>query len=264
MNAIKNISKACAVAAICCFGLTTTDASAQLRSVRGMGVDRPAEELFSLQTPYTQPAGSTQLIVGGSHERRDEARNSHIMGRAEYGLTDRIQLQAELPIDIADQQSGFNAQTGVSRASFGATARITEPQAAVALSAGMDVAVPFSNSEDDATGDRPDRGPSYQPSLMAATGIGPMTVHASAKAELDQSERSLKYGVGSMYNAGSWVPSLEVSSKSVEDQRSEYFVTPGVTYKFSESTQLGVGADIGVGDLAGSSNLMAKFSVRLP
>jgi len=264
MNTMKHISKAFAVAAVCCFGLVSNDASAQLRSVRGMGVDRPAEELFSIQTPYNQPAGSTQIIIGGSHERMGDARNSHIMGRAEYGLTDRIQLQAELPIDIADQRSGYTAQTGVSRASFGATASITEPQSAVALSAGMDVEVPFANNDNNVTGDRPDRGPAYKPSLMAATGIGPMTVHASAQATLDQTGRSIDYGVGSMYNAGSWVPSLEVSSKSMEDQRSQYAITPGLTYKFSESTQLGVGAAIGLGDQAGSSNLMAKFSLRLP
>jgi len=266
MNAINLFRSPIALAAVCAVGmsLSRTSADAQLRSVRGGGVDRPAEELFSIQTPYVQPAGSTQMIIGGSHERSGDQRNSHIMGRAEYGLTDRIQLQAELPIDIGDRSSNFAAQTGVSRASFGATARVTEPQAAVALSAGMDVEVPFQGTSHDVTGDRPQQGPSFKPSLMAATGIGPMTVHASAQGDLGQSSRSINYGVGSMYNAGSWVPSVEVSAKSTESQRSQYSVTPGLTYKFSETTQLGVGAGIGLGDQAGSSNLMAKFSVRLP
>lgn len=265
MNTVKFLSKPLAVAAACYLGLSATPASAQLSVERGMGVDRPAEELFILQTPYTQPAGSTQMIIGADHQRSGDIRNTHIMGRVEYGLTDRIQLQGEIPVDIADRSSGFTAQTGVSRAQIGAMASLTKPESSVALSAGMNIEYPFAGTSNDVTGDRPSEGPTFKPELSAATGVGPMTVQASAQAELGQPTRAMNYGIGSMYSAGNWVPSLELSSRAIENQRSEYYVTPGVTYKFSDRTQLGVGAGIGVGQQSqGNSQLMAKFSLRLP
>jgi len=257
------ILRATAIAITCCVGLhlNSSMASAQLIDM-GDGVSRPAEELFIGQTGYTQPQGSTQMIVSGSHERTGDMRHSGVSMRAEYGLTDRLQLQAELPLDITDRSSSFAAQTGVSRIEGGATYRVTGDDSPVALSAAMDIEAPLAKATD-VTGDRPANGPLFKPSLMAATGSGAVTAHASAQAELGQPTRAINYSVGSQYSAGSWVPSLELNSRAAENANPEFYATPGVTYKFSEQTQLGVGAAIGLNDQSKDAQIMAKFSVSL-
>jgi len=268
---VKNIARqtsglirgTCAVA-LMCVGLhfTSAPASAQLIDMSGDQVSRPAEELFSGQTVYTQPQGSTQMIISGSQNRTGDLRDSRVSARAEYGLTDRLQLQAEVPLDITDQSSNFAAQSGISHVSGGATYRMTNIGSPIALSAGMDVDVPLAKATD-VTGDRPASGPMFKPSLIMGVGSGPVTVHASAQAELGEPTRAINYGVGSQYSLGNWVPSLELNSRAVENANPEMYVTPGVTYKFSETTQLGAGAAIGLNDQSKTAQLMAKFSVSL-
>jgi hypothetical protein len=243
-----------------CAGLHLT-ASAQLIDM-DENVSRPAEELFMGQTVYTQPEGTTQMIVSGSQNRTGDLRASHLSARAEYGLTDRLQLQAEIPLDITDRSSNFTAQSGVSRIVGGATYRMTSIGSPIAASAALDIEAPLAKASD-VTGDRPAAGPMFKPSLIMATGSGPVTVHASAQAELGQPTRALNYGIGSQYSLGNWVPSVEVNSRAIENGRPEFYATPGVTYKFSDRAQLGAGAAIGLNDQSKSTQLMAKFSLQL-
>jgi len=267
---VKNITRRplglirgmCAVA-LMCIGLHFNGATASAQLIdMDEGVSRPAEELFVGQTEYTQPKGSTQMILSGSQTRSGDLRDSRVSARAEYGLTDRLQLQAEVPLDITDKSSNFAAQSGVSRISGGATYRITSNVSPVALSAGMDIEAPLAKATD-VTGDRPAAGPMFKPSLMVGTGSGPVTAHANAQAELGQPTRAINYSVGSQLDLGNWVPSVELNSRAIENAHPEFYATPGVTYKFSEQTQLGVGAAIGLNDVSKDAQFMAKFSVSL-
>jgi len=252
----------CAVA-LMCIGLhfNSPTASAQLIQM-DEGVSRPAEELFVGQTVYTQPQGGTQMVLSGSQIRTGDMRDSRIAAHVKYGLTDRLQLQAELPVDISDRSSGFTAQTGVSRIEGGATYRMTNLGSPVALAAGMNIEAPLAKATD-VTGDRPAAGPIFKPSLIMATGSGAVTVHTSAQAELGQPSRALNYSIGSQYSLGSWVPSLELNSRAVENAHPQFYATPGVTYKFSEQTQLGLGTAIGLNNQSNDVQVIGKFSVSL-
>jgi len=251
-----------AIAATCCIGLLNgTTASAQ--TITNEPIDRPVEELFIGQTAYTQPQGETQMIVSGAQTRTGDIRNTNIIGRAEYGVTDHLQLQAELPLDIADRSSNFTAQTGVSRAQVGAMYNFMDRRDPVAISAGMDVEVPLGSSQD-VTGDRPSQGPTFKPSLIIAGGTGITTVHASAQAELGQPEKAVNYSVGSMFNLGSFVPTVEVNARAMENTRPEFYATPGLYYKFSDRTQVGLGAAIGLNKQSQDVKAVAKISLQLP
>jgi hypothetical protein len=263
---VKNITRrtsslvkgACAIA-LMCVGMHT--ASAQLIQM-DEEVSRPAEELIKGQTVYTQPQGTTQMILSGSQIRSGDMRDSRVSARAEYGVTDRLQLQAEVPLDITDRSSNFTAQSGVSHVSGGATYRFTGIGSPVAVAAGMDVDVPLAKATD-VTGDRPASGPMFKPSLIMATGSGAVTVHGSAQAELGEPTRALNYSLGSQYDLGNWVPSLELNSRAIENASPEFYATPGVTYKFSDRTQLGVGAAIGLNDQSNTAQIIGKFSMSL-
>jgi len=251
-----------AIAAIC-LGLHLNNATAPAQTITNEPLDRPVEELFIGQTAYTQPQGSTQMILSGSQARTGDLRNTNVIGRAEYGVTDHLQLQAELPFDITDRSSNFTAQTGVSRAQVGAMYSFMDRRDPVAISAGVDVEVPLGSSSD-VTGDRPSQGPTYKPSLIVAGGTGITTVHASAQGELGQPSKAVNYSVGSMFNLGSWVPTMELNSRAQENIRPEFYATPGLTYKFSDRAQIGAGAAIGLNDQSQDVKAVAKFSLQLP
>jgi len=251
-----------AIAAMC-IGLYLNSATAPAQTITNLPIDRPVEELFVGQTAYTQPQGETQMIVSGAQTRTGDLRNSNVIGRAEYGLTDHLQLQAELPFDITDRSSNFTAQTGVSRAQAGVTYNFMDRRDPVAISAAMDVEVPLGSARD-VTGDRPSQGPTYKPSLIVAGGAGITTIHTSAQAELGQPSKAVNYSVGSMYNLGSWVPTLEVNARAQENTRPELYATPGLYYKFSDRTQVGVGTAIGLNDQSQDVKVMAKLSLQLP
>jgi predicted porin len=252
------------LALACALGLQVGSSAASAQVLIGDGVNRPSEELMIGQTVYTQPSGSTQLIVGASQARTGDVRNSHISARGEYGVTDRFQVQGEVPLDITDRSSNFTAQSGISRFQVGASYALTAPSSPIAVTGAMDIEAPLSGSSNNVTGDRPSAGPTYKPQLIAAMGSGPVTVHANAQAELGQPSRAINYNVGSQFSLGSWVPSLEMNARSTENQRSEYYVTPGVTYKFSDRAELGAGVAVGLNDQSQTTQLMAKFNMRLP
>jgi hypothetical protein len=251
-----------AIAAVC-LGLHLNSATAPAQVRTNEPLDRPVEELFIGQTGYTQPQGSTQMILSGSQGRTGDLRNTNVIGRVEYGVTNNLQLQAELPFDITDRSSNFEAQTGVSRAQVGAKYNFMDRINPVALSAGVDVEFPLGTS-DDVTGDRPSQGPTYKPSLIVAGGTGITTVHASAQAELGQPSRAFKYSVGSMFKLGSWVPTKEFKSRAQDKVSPEFYATPGLTYKFSDRAQIGAGAAIGLNDQSEDVRAVAKISLQLP
>jgi hypothetical protein len=253
------------LALACAVGLQVGSSAASAQVLIGDGVSRPAEELFIGQTGYTRPAGSTELVLSGDPARTGESRNSHISAMAKYGISDHLQIQGMVPLDIADRSSNFTAQTGISRFQVGASYRMTADESPIAVTGAMDIEAPLSGTSHDVTGDRPSAGPTYKPQLIAAMGSGPVTVHANAQAELGQPTRAINYNVGSQYSLGSsWVPSLELNARSTENQRSEYYVTPGVTYKFSDRAQLGAGAAVGLNNQSQDVQVMAKFSMQLP
>jgi len=260
----KNITRSLlTMAMISCAGiLTATSVAPAQRINMSENVSRPAEELVIGQTSYTQPEGTTQLILSASQDRTNDSRSSTVSMRGEYGVTDRLQLQGELPVDIMDRSSSsFSAQSGITRAQVGAKYGITTTHDPVALSAAMDIEFPFGSS--DVNGERPSAGPTYKPALMLSTGSGPVTAHADAQAELGQPSRALNYNAGTQFSLGSWVPSVEVNARAMENSAPEVYATPGVTYKFSDRAQLGAGAAIGLNDQSESVKLMAKFSMQL-
>jgi hypothetical protein len=229
----------------------------------GEELGRPVENLFSGMTTYTEPQGGMEFSLSGAHERAGDARNSSVMARVEYGVTDNLQAHVQFPFDIADRSSGMEAQTGASRIEAGAKLGLIDDNSPVALSIGGDIEVPLSASGD-VSGERPGAGPLFKPSLMVGGGGGSAEVHASAQAELGGDDNALNYSVGSIFNTGSAItPSLELSSRAQDNAAPQFYATPGVTYSFSDRAELGVGAGIGLNEVSDDVQLMARFSFNL-
>lgn len=224
-------------------------------------IDRPVQELFMTQTVQTQRAGEVQLSVGAMHQRDGDLRFSEISSRAEYGLTDRLQLQAQLPFQVNDRPTNFEAQTDVSNLQVGATYSILRGDDPISLSAGMDVAVPIGDQEAMPDG-RNDDMTTWKPSLMVARDFGAAQVHADAQAEINAGADALNYNVGAIFDAGVFSPIVELNARSVEDSRPEFYATPGLFYSFSERAQVGVGVPIGLNEQSRDGQIMAKFNLQ--
>lgn len=224
-------------------------------------IDRPVQELFMTQTVQTQRAGELQLSVGAMHQRDEDLRFSEISSRAEYGVTDRLQLQAQLPFQVNDRPTNFEAQTDVSNLQVGATYSLLRGDDPISLSAGMDVAVPIGDQAAMPDG-RNDDQTIWKPSLMAAHDFGAAQVHADAQAELSGGADAINYNLGAIFKAGVLNPVLELNARSVEDSKSEFYVTPGLFYSFSESAQVGVGVPIGLNEQSRDGQIMAKFNLQ--
>jgi len=264
-------------ALMCALGLGIGAANAQAQdspyddyyySASGSGAaNMPVYRLFQTETPYSPEQGTVLLSASGNQNRTSDLRNTQVLGRVDYGITDHLSASVGLPVEIGDQSTGVAASNGISHLQAGAQYSVSPFMAPISMAAAMNVDVPLgSGSGNDAIGARPQSGPMFKPSLSAAMGTGPITTNASVAAELGESTRALDYSVAGVGGFGAWAPSLELTARSPENQRSEYYVTPGVSYSLSDRAQVGVGYSVGIGSAATSSRqnqIQAKFNFHL-
>lgn len=266
---MKTIRNSCAIALTCLgAGLASTAASAQDMNYdydfdvpAERQINRTVDELFMTQTVQTEQAGELQLSVGAMHQRDGDLRFSEIATRAEYGLTDRLQLQAQLPFQINDRPSNFDAQTDVSNLQVGASYSILRGDDPISLSAAMDVALPIGDQTAMPDG-RNDDQTIWKPSLMVARDFGAAQVHADAQAEMSGGDDAINYNVGAIFDVGALAPTMELNARSMENSTPEFYATPGLFYSFSENAQVGVGVPIGLNEQSRDGQVMAKINVR--
>lgn len=258
-----------AIAAACCLGLGAMSPALHAQDMYEYDfdvpaerqIDRPIEDFFIGRTVQTQEAGEMQLSAGAMHQRDGDLRFSEIRTRAEYGLTDRLQLQAELPFQVNDRPTNFEAQTDVTSLQVGATYSILRGDDPISLSAGMDVAVPIGDDEAMPDG-RDDSRNIWKPSLMVARDFGPTQVHADAQAEIMDGANALNYNVGMVYPVGVVAPTLELNARAVENGSPQVYATPGLYYNFSERAEVGLGVPIGLNEQSRDGQIMAKFNFQ--
>jgi hypothetical protein len=263
INSSKSIKylKPLAFAVICALGLNVAPASAQVRG--DMGVNGNPNQVFTGRTVVTQDEGEAQFSISGDHRRAGDDRLNTLQARAAYGITNSLQAQVSVPLDIYDQSSNFSAQTGVSRLEGGLTYQVTGKSAPLSLAAGMNVEVPLEGRQNDVIGEQPSAGPTFKPNLQVGTGMGFTTMYADVEAELGQDARGLNYSVGAQTPIGVFRPALELNARTMENSGPEYYATPGVFYSISSGTELGVGASIGLNDRSDDSRFSAQLNMTL-
>lgn len=235
--------------------------TSSIQSMSSSQISRPVDQLFTGQTVYSEEKGNLQLSLSGAHERDGSQRFNEVTARAEYGVTDRLQFQAELPYQVADRTGSFSADKNVGNVEVGALYSIMRGSAPISLSAAMDVQIPVGHQS--AISDN--RGSSetlLKPSIIAAKDFSGTQVHSSIQAELGGADRALNYNVGAVRQFGSWSPTVEMAAQTMDNRAPEFYATPGVYYNFSNRAELGVGAPIGLNAPAEDAQIMAKFNFR--
>jgi len=257
----KSYLKPLSLALMCALGLSAAPADAQVRG--DMGLNGNPNQIFTGRTITTQDAGEMQLQVSGDHRRAGDDRLNTLQASAAYGITNSLQAQVSVPVDIYDQSSNFSAQSGLSRLEGGLTYAITGKTDPVSVAAGLNVEVPLRAEQNDVIGERPSAGPAFKPSLQIGTGMGFTTMYADVEAELGQDVRGLDYSIGAQHPIGAFRPAIELNARTNESSGPEYYATPGVFYSISPSTQLGVGASIGLNDRSDDSRFSAQLNMTL-
>lgn len=173
-----------------------------------------AQELFLVETVYTQDRGEVQLTL---HSRLQDETHTRLLG--EYGITDRFQLSLTTP---AVEGNGGDEERAWE---LGALYGLVPGQSPVALSAGLELGL------------APDDAPQWEPVAIAARQWGPVQVHASAGTELHAAADAFFAGLGVMLDAHRLTPTLEFAWSASEHE----YLVPGVFVHPRRGVEAGFG-----------------------
>jgi len=221
------------------------------------------------RTVQTQSKGTTEISLGASHERssveQGSQRFSEIKARAEVGVTDRLQLQAELPYQVDDRPgNNFTAQENFGNFQVGATYSLMRGDDPISMSAGLDVQIPVGHQANLPSNDlRSSDQTLWKPSLIVARDFGGMQVHTNMQAELGTGTRGFNYDISAIAPIGRVAPSLELNARTLENATPQFYATPGLTYSFSDRTKLGVGVPIGLNSQSTEAAVVGRLSLQL-
>lgn len=204
------------------------------------------EEFFLSDAVRNEDKGELQFTFAVDSRRN---LGSNAVLQMEYGLTNQLQLNFELPYGFT---AGENSEipTYWSTTSVGLQYQILRSDSPFALSAGMAFGVPVkSNSRME-----------YEPSILAAKTFRKLQVHASFAADIEQWKPSLQYNLASVYPVRrNWFPTLEFNGRRLE-RRNAFYVTPGIYRHFAHRLEAGVGVPAGFAGIAARIGIVGKIN----
>jgi hypothetical protein len=147
----------------------------------------------------------------------------------EYGLTNRLQLNAELPYGIhSSGQSEVPLRW--STVNLGAEYQFVRSSHPFALTAGFAVNIPVANRGEFA----------WEPEILAAKQLGNTQLHASFLAGLGKDSQEYEYNLASVTNLHSaWFPTLEFNGRRTDAGANLYYLTPGIYRHFRHRVEAG-------------------------
>ena len=203
------------------------------------------EEFFLSEAVRNENKGELQLTL--SVDSRNQLGSNTVL-QLEYGLTDRLQVSAEVPYGITAERYS-EVPVGWSSTTAGIQYQFFHDRA-FALTAGMGVGFPVSSKGE----------LSWEPTVLAAKSFGKLQLQGSVVAELEKESRSLAYNVASVYPVRRrWFPTLEWNARRVL-ARNAFYLTPGLYRHFDHGFEVGVGAPLGIGGTASSVGVVGKIT----
>jgi hypothetical protein len=204
------------------------------------------EEFFLSDAVRNQDKGELQFSFGVDSRQKMGTTTSL---KTEYGITRRLQLNAELPYGVTEEERSESTSRW-STASLGFQYQIIRSDFPFALSAGMAVGVPVSS-----TGEV-----EYQPMILAAKAFRRAQLHASFVADIEEEESAFQYNLGFVYAIQRhWFPTLEFNGRYLHDKNA-FYLTPGLYRRFEHRFECGIGVPLGVSGGAGAVGIVGKLS----
>jgi hypothetical protein len=201
------------------------------------------QEFFLSDAVRSQEKGELQITFG-VHSRHGSGTNAFM--KSEFGLTDRLQLSAEVPYDEDIPASSPNR----SMPEVGVHYQIIHGQVPFSLTAGIDVELPLGSS----------REIEWEPSIIAARAFGKLQVHVGLSTNLQAAKPSFESNLASVYSVDRrWFPTLELTSKQVHGNDALY-LTPGLYRHFQHRLEFGVGVPLGIGGTSSALGIVTKMN----
>lgn len=204
------------------------------------------QEFFLSEAVRSQDENELQITF--AVDSRSSVGNSADI-QIEYGLTNRLQLNFDMPYGItATERAEIPARwssTGV-----GLRYQVIQSDRPFAFSIGMAFGLPIeSNSE-----------LSYQPIVLAAKTFRKLQLHASFVADVEKHEPSFEYNVACVYPIQHhWFPTMEFNGRR-RDAQNAFYLTPGLYRHFNHRLEVGFGVPTGLGGIAGRIGIVGKVN----
>jgi hypothetical protein len=196
------------------------------------------EEFFLAGNAHPQDRHEVQVTWTLDHGREDDRNSTSAAVEVEYGITDRLQLEGEIPWQRVHAR-GEPAVTGWGEPELGLLYAIARGPRRL-LSAGVDVELP------DDEGEGADRSAGVTPYLIAGRRIGRGEVQAAFAYDLRRTH-DLAYDVAGVGARGHWRGTLEMNGRR-EEGGSSLRLTPGVMWKGLRAYEVGIALPLGLRD----------------
>jgi hypothetical protein len=191
-------------------------------------------------------------------------KKSSVAAEFEYGLTDRWELDAEVPYRFRN----FNHVRSVDGIGDVETAVrygvVPVGQEPFAVTAGLGVGIPTGDRAQDLGDGRLTLGPFF----TASTWFGPVNVQCNggwARAVTsagDEPRDEFEYNIAALYPVGRWFLVLEGNGVSTTDQ-SVYYVTPELIWKPMKNVKFMVAVPVGVTRESADYGIVAAITLEL-
>lgn len=201
-------------------------------------VEESFQEPFLGDSAQAQEKGSVQLGLQPRLRRSGEKEGLETPLHAEVGLTDQLQLEAELPVQLA---AGMGVSNGVGNAEVGALyGFVSNRETGFVFSAGLNALLPTASNT---VGDR---AYGVTPRLLALEDFGPAIVNGSVGLDVSRTTED-----GASWNAepelalallgklGAVRPLFEVAAQ-FQDEGTQLALSPGVLVELGEDLELGL------------------------
>jgi hypothetical protein len=205
------------------------------------------QEFFMSDAVRSQEKGELQVTLA-SDSRRRMGSNAEL--ELEYGLTNRLQISAELPYGITPGNEEGEDLPGWSSIRIGTLYQIIRSDRPFALSVGIMAEVPV----------RPGDELGIQPTILVAKSFRRLQIHASALADITEGRPELEYNLASVYPVKRrWFPTLEFNGRRAGAMNS-FYVTPGLYRHLRHRVEIGIGSPLGAGGIASRAGVVAVMS----
>ncbi|WP_437274900.1 hypothetical protein WME90_27020 [Sorangium sp. So ce375] len=221
----------------------------------------PVEELFLGEAAFPQEALELQITSAPTWEHDGRRVGFSVPLLLELGITDRLQLGGELPLELARGDSGVVA--GLGAVEVEALYNVVNDRwLGLVVSAGLGAELPAGSRELGAP------GYALEPFVSLDKAIGGVHVGISASAEIrlpaarrDETELSPGAALGVILPLGDVVPTVELAAE-LEDTLS-LLLAPGVLWHPASGLELGAALEIGLAGETPDAGLMLLVTTEI-
>ena len=227
------------------------------------GARRLPEELAISSTISLQDADEFQSTADFRYFKQPDQKHITAAAEFEYGLTDRLELDAEVPYEFVNPNDGRSAN-GIGDVEAAVRYGLVPPgQQAFALDIGLGAGIPTGDRTHDLGEGRLTLGPFF----TASTWLGRFNVQLNCGWQRaitnggEEPRDDFEYNVAVVYPLGRWFLAVEGDGESNRD-RTMYYVTPELVWKACKNLEFLVAVPLGVTSASADYGVVASVTLE--